>query len=58
MSSDVVMTQRGLLTDTKRAASIVAVTEVDTLVLNKWDFHRHCDRDVIKALSQHVSSCA
>ena len=52
------MMQRGLLTDTKRAASIVAVTEVDTLVLNKWDFHRHCDRDVIKALSQFVSPFA
>jgi hypothetical protein len=26
---------------------------VETLVLNKWDFFRHCDRDVIEALSKN-----
>lgn len=41
--------------ESKRAASVVAVSLVDTLVLNKWDFHRHCDRDVIRALAKHVS---
>jgi hypothetical protein len=29
---------------------------VETLVLNKWDFFRHCDRDVIEALSKNVTS--
>ncbi|KAG0591434.1 hypothetical protein KC19_1G175700 [Ceratodon purpureus] len=45
--------ERGLLMDSKRAASVVAVSLVETLVLNKWDFHRHCDRDVIRALAKH-----
>ncbi|KAG0586763.1 hypothetical protein KC19_2G115200 [Ceratodon purpureus] len=40
--------ERGLMTASKRAASIVAVTTVETLVLTKWDFHRHCDRQVLK----------
>nr|PNR58057.1 hypothetical protein PHYPA_005052 [Physcomitrium patens] len=42
-----------LLMESKRAASVVAVSLVETLVLNKWDFHRHCDKDVIKALAKH-----
>ncbi|CAM6007652.1 unnamed protein product [Sphagnum balticum] len=45
--------EKGLLTESIRAASIVAVTLVETLVLNKWDFFRHCDRDVIEALSKN-----
>ena len=45
------------MTESKRAASVVAVSQVETLVLNKWDFHRHCDRDVIGALAKHVSGC-
>lgn len=45
--------QGSLLMESKRAASVVAVSLVETLVLNKWDFHRHCDKDVIKALAKH-----
>lgn len=40
---------------TKRAASIVAVSMVETLVLTKWDFHRHCDRQVLQVFKAHVS---
>lgn len=46
--------QRGLITNTKRAASIIAVSPVETLVLTKWDFHRHCDRNIIDILSNKV----
>ena len=47
--------QKGLTTQLKRAASIVAVTMVETLVLTKWDFHRHCDRQVIRVFKAIVS---
>ncbi|XP_073396103.1 uncharacterized protein [Physcomitrium patens] len=45
--------ERGLLTATKRAATIVTVSHVDSLVLSKWDFHRHCDRHVLRVFKSN-----
>ncbi|OAE35346.1 hypothetical protein AXG93_3546s1040 [Marchantia polymorpha subsp. ruderalis] len=45
--------ERGLLKKSRRAVSIVTISPVEVLVLNVWDFHRHCDRDVIQALAAH-----
>ncbi|CAM6116411.1 unnamed protein product [Calypogeia fissa] len=45
--------ERGLLKKSRRAVSIVTICPVEVLVLNMWDFHRHCDRDIIAALAEN-----
>jgi hypothetical protein len=42
------------LKKTRRAVSIVSICPVEVLVLNMWDSHRHCDRDIIAALAENV----